>query len=52
MRLLVELTSSSSQHKETHNLSYADIITFMIQCIADIVLYGKRFSTVSKTNFL
>lgn len=41
LRLLVELLSSASQQKNTQSTSYADIITFLMQTVLDIVVFGK-----------
>ena len=45
MRLVVELVAGATQQKETHTLSYADILSFMIQCVVDIAVYGMSLYT-------
>ena len=46
MRLVVELVAEATQQKETHVLSYADILSFMIQCVVDIAVYCMSLYTM------
>ncbi|XP_019856290.1 PREDICTED: ectopic P granules protein 5 homolog [Amphimedon queenslandica] len=39
MRMLVEIISTSSQHKETHTSSYSDIVSFMMHTLIDTVVF-------------
>ena len=41
MRLIVELLAKASHEKDSHSLSYADAIVFMIQSVIDISIFGK-----------
>ena len=40
--MLVEIISTSSQHKETHTSSYSDIVSFMMHTLIDTVVFGKN----------
>lgn len=42
IRLVVELVTRASHHKETHTLSYTEIIAFLIQTVVDVSVYGRQ----------
>jgi hypothetical protein len=40
VRVLVDLIAQASQQTQTHNSSYVDAVSFLLQCITDIIQYG------------
>jgi hypothetical protein len=39
VRVLVDLIAQASQQTQTHNSSYVDAVSFLLQCITDIIQY-------------